>query len=91
MFANLLRLITGQPPADQSSGFVEEIKLVEHVRPRNPRAVKLFLLFWLLIAAKCWLVVWLIERYHMDLNPLWVNAPTIAFALLCTGAYFFRD
>ena len=91
MFANLLQLITRRPPASHSRGFVEEVRLVDHLPARNPRAEKLFLVCWLLIAAKCWLVVWLIDKYHMKLNPLWVNAPTIAFALLCTAVYFFRE
>ncbi|MEO7598369.1 MAG: hypothetical protein ABIV50_05525 [Opitutus sp.] len=91
MFANLLQLITRRPPSDHMRGFVEEVRLVDHVPARNPRAEKLFLVCWILIAAKCGLIVWLIERYHMKLNPLWVNGPTIAFALLCTAVYFFRE
>ena len=43
------------------------------------------------IVAVILLVIWVIEKYHMKLNPLWVNAPTIAFALLCTAVYFFRQ
>jgi hypothetical protein len=27
----------------------------------------------------------------MKFSPLWVNAPTVAFALLCTLVYFFRE
>jgi hypothetical protein len=91
MFANLVQLITGRPPAEHESGFVEEVRLVEHRRPRNPRAEKLFLICWLLIAVKCALVVWLVDKYDMKFNALWVNAPTVAFALLCTAVYFFRD
>jgi len=91
MFANLLQLITRRPPTDHASSFVEEVRLMEHVRPRNPRAEKLFLICWLLIAGKCWLVVWLVEKYDMKFSPLWVNAPTVAFALLCTLVYLFRD
>ncbi len=91
MFANLLQLITRRPPSDDALGFVEEVRLADHVPSRNPRAEKLFLICWLLIAGKCWLIIWLIEKYHMKLNPLWVNGPTVAFALLCTAVYFFRD
>lgn len=90
MFANFLQLMTRRPPSE-GRGFVEEVRLVDHLRRRNPRAERLFLLFWLLIAGKCALVVWLVEKYRMPLDPLWVNAPTVAFALLCTGVYFFRD
>jgi len=91
MFANFLQLITGRPPTENEHGFVEEVRLIEHARVRNPRAEKLFLICWILIAAKCGLVIWLVEKYHMKFNPLWVNAPTICFALLCTAVYFFRD
>lgn len=91
MFANLLQVITRRPPSDAGRGFVEGVRLVDHVPRRNPRAEKLFLVCWLLIAGKCWLMIWLVEKYHMPLNPLWVNAPTVAFALLCTAVYFFRD
>ena len=91
MFANFLQLITGRPPAEHDRGFVEEVRLVEHARARNPRAEKLFLICWLLISAKCGLVIWLVDKYDMKFNALWVNAPTVCFALLCTAVYFFRD
>jgi hypothetical protein len=91
MFANFLQLISRRPATDDSERFVEGVKLVNHVPKRNRRAEKLFLVCWLLIAGKCWLIIWLVDKYHMKLNPLWVNAPTIAFALLCTAVYFFRD
>ena len=91
MFANFLQLITGRPPAEHERGFVEEVRLVEHARPRNRRAEKLFLICWLLIAVKCFLVVWLVDKYHMNFSPLWVNAPTVCFALVCTAVYYFYD
>jgi hypothetical protein len=91
MFANLLRLISRRPPTDDETQFVEGVRLVDHVPARNPRAEKLFLICWLLIAAKCWLMVWLVEKYHMHFSAWWVNAPTVTFALLCTAVYFFRD
>lgn len=91
MIPNLLQLITRRPPSDYDRGFVEEVRLIESVPPRNPRVEKLILVCWLLIAVKCWLVVWLVDKYHMKLDPLWVNAPTVAFALMCTAVYFWRD
>ena len=77
MFANFLQLITGRPPTEHEQGFVEEVHLVNHARPRNRRAEKLFLVCWLLIAVKCFLVVWLVDKYHMNFSPLWVNGPTV--------------
>ena len=91
MFANLLQLLTRRSPTDHDTSFVEEVRLVDHLPPRNPRLEKLILICWVLIAAKCYLVVWLVTKYHMKLNPLWVNAPTVAFALMCTAVYFWRD
>ena len=91
MFANFLQLISRRPPADLSERLVEGVKLIDHTPKRNRRAERLFLVCWLLIAAKCWLIIWLVDKYHMKLNPLWVNAPTVAFALLCTAVYFLRD
>lgn len=91
MFPNLLQLITRRPPPDYDRGFVEEVRLVEYAQSRNPRVEKLILICWLLIAGKCWLVMWAVEKYHMKFNALWVNAPTVTFALMCTAIYFFRD
>jgi hypothetical protein len=91
MFANLLQLLTGRPPNDQERHFVEEVRLIDHVPPRNLRVEKLILGCWVLIAVKCALVVWLVGKYHMKLNPLWVNAPTVMFGLLCTAVYYCRE
>jgi hypothetical protein len=91
MFPNLLQLVTRQPPPDYDRGFVEEVRLIEYLPARNSRVEKLLLVCWILIAGKCWLVTWLIDKYHMKLNPLWVTAPTVMFALLCTAVYFWRD
>lgn len=91
MISTLLQLITRRPPADYDRNFVEEVRLLEHRQRRNPRVEKLIFICWLLIAGKCALVVWLVERYHMNFSPLWVNAPTIFFALMCTAAYFWRE
>lgn len=91
MFANLLQLITRRPPSDHESAFVEEVRLLEHARPRNRRLEKMILACWLLIAVKCALVVWLVNAYHLRLNPLWVNGPTVVFALMCTAAYYWHE
>lgn len=39
---------------------------------------------WLIIAAKCVLVWWAIDHWHVQLNPLWVIGPTVMFAALIT-------
>lgn len=91
MFANLLQVITRRPPSDHDSAFVEEVRLVDHVRPRNRQVERLILVCWIAIAIKCALVVWLVGRYHLRLDPLWVNGPTVFFALMCTAAYYWSN
>jgi hypothetical protein len=91
MFSNLLRLAVRRPPAESGRGFVEEVRFVDALPPRNRRVEKLILLCWVAIAIKCWLVVWLVGKYHMNFDPLWVTAPTVVFASMCTAAYFFRE
>ncbi len=91
MFPKLLKLLHRSLPAETGRGFVEEVRLVEAMPPRNLRVEKLILVCWIAIAVKCWLVVWLVGKYHMNFSPLWVTAPTIIFALMCTAAYFFRE
>jgi hypothetical protein len=59
--------------------------------PRNPRLERFIVAGWLLIIAKSFLVVWVVGHYHLNFNPAWIIAPTVAFALLCTGVYFWRD
>lgn len=95
MFANLLQLITRRsPPAPLAAAydlaFVKEVSVREKTVP-NPRMERLILAGWVLIAGKCWLVTWLIERYRVPINPLWVVVPSVLFALLCTVVYFWRD
>ncbi len=95
VFANLLQLITRRgPPAPLAESydlaFVKEISVREKTLP-NPRMSRLLLAGWVLIAGKCWLVNWLIEKYRVPIDPLWVIIPTLLFALLCTAVYFWRD
>lgn len=88
---NLLQLITRRPPPGHDRHFVEEVRLREHLPRRNPRVEKLILICWILIAGKCGLMIWLIDRYEIKFDALWVNGPTVLFALMCTAAYFARD
>jgi hypothetical protein len=91
MLANLFQLIARRTPPDDPHGFVEEVRVASDARVRNRRVEKVLLGCWLAITGKCWLVIWLIGKYHLALNPLWVNGPTVLFALLCTGVYYFRE
>jgi hypothetical protein len=91
MFPNFLQLSARRPPSsDYDRGFVEEVRLADEVPKHNPRIEKIILVCWILIAAKCGLAIWLIDKYHMNFSSLWVTAPTVAFALMCTVAYFWH-
>lgn len=39
---------------------------------------------WVLIALKCVLVTWAIDRWQVPIHPAWVIAPTLVFAALAT-------
>lgn len=91
MFHNLLQAVSGRPAPEGSCRFVEEVRRVDQVRARPSRVERLILGCWLAIAGKCALVVWLVDKYHMTFNPLWVNAPTVGCALICTALYFWHD
>ena len=69
--------------------FVKEVSV--RTKPvRNRRVERFILLCWVLIAGKTWLVTWLVDKYHIPFNALWVVAPTVAFALLGTAVYYVR-
>lgn len=90
MFADLVRLISRRPPTDYERGFVRSVR-VSDKSPRNRRLERLFAVCWVLIVAKSFAVVWLFDHYHVPVNPLWVIAPTVIFATLCTAVYLLRD
>lgn len=95
MFANLLNLITRRPPPAPLApaydlAFVKEVT-VRRKRRRNPRMERVLVIGWVLIGIKCVLVGWLVGKYHVPIDPMWVIAPSIAFALLCTWVYLRRD
>jgi hypothetical protein len=87
VFHNLLHLVTRRPPIGYDAGFVEEVRLVDHLPRRNRRAERLFIVCWVLIAVKCVVVTWLVAHYRMGFSPLWVTAPTVVFAVVCTAVY----
>jgi hypothetical protein len=90
MFPDFVRLINRRPPADYEKDFVREVR-VRDKPPRNRKVERLILICWAIILLKCVAVVWLFDRYHVPLNPLWVIAPTVIFATLCTAVYLLRD
>jgi uncharacterized membrane protein YgcG len=90
MFADLVRLISRRPPTEYERGFVESVTVTSK-SPRNRRLERLFAICWVLIVIKSFAVIWLFGRYHVPINPLWVIAPTVIFAALCTAVYLLRD
>jgi hypothetical protein len=42
---------------------------------------------WVLIVAKCFLVWWAIGHWNVPIHPLWIVAPTVAFAALATSIW----
>ena len=52
--------------------------------PSSPRVRVVMAAAWVLIAVKCALVWWAVGHWHMPFHPLWIVAPTLAFAGLAT-------
>ena len=90
MFADLVKLINRRPPTDYEQGFVRSVTVTSK-SPRNRRLERLFAICWVVIVIKSFAVIWLFDRYHVPVNPLWVIAPTVIFAALCTAVYLLRD
>ena len=90
MFSDFVRLISRRPPDEYEQGFVREVN-VRQKAPRNARVERMLKLGWALIAVKSLAVVWLFERYHIQINALWIILPTVAFGCLCTLVYLLRD
>lgn len=90
MFANLVQLITHRTPPEFEGSFVQGIRVKERP-PRNLRIERLILACWVLILAKSFLVIWLVDKYHLGFNANWIIVPTVIAASLCTAVYFLRD
>jgi hypothetical protein len=90
MLADFVRLIIRRPPVDYERGFVRGVS-VRRRTPRNRRVELVIEACWAVIVIKSAAVVWLFGRYHVPVSPLWVIAPTVAFAALCTLVYLLRD
>jgi hypothetical protein len=90
MLSDFVRLRNRRPPADYDRGFVRGVSVSRRAQ-RNPRVERVIAICWAIIAIKSVVVVWLFNRYHVPVSPLWVIAPTVAFASLCTLVYLLRD
>jgi len=90
MFANLFQFFSNRDPADFDQPFIEEVRVRRPV-PANPRAEKIILVCWGLIAVKHVLVIWAVHHYAIPFHQLWVNFPTFLLGLVATWAYYARD
>jgi hypothetical protein len=90
MFANLLQWITRQPARGYDRAFVTAVNVSRPV-PRNPRAEKIILVCWALIAIKHVAVIWAVHHYAVPFHQLWINFPTFLLGLVATCAYYARD
>jgi hypothetical protein len=89
MFPNLFSS-SRRPSSEYERSFVQEVT-VKGPSPRNRRLEVLIVLGWILIAVKSVVVVWAVRHYRIPFNPLWVIAPTVAFAILITAVYWKRS
>jgi hypothetical protein len=90
MFANLLQLITRRPPPDFEQGFVRDVHVTRR-RARDRRTERILLAGWVLILCKSFLMIWVVDKYHLKFNANWIIVPTVIAALLCTAVYFRRE
>lgn len=90
MFANLLQFFTRRPVDEIDRSFITEVHARRPV-PRNPRAEKVILLCWGLIAVKHVAVIWAFRHYQLPFHQLWVNFPTFLLGAVATWAYYARD
>lgn len=90
MLADLVRLISRRAGSDYERRFVREVR-VSTKSPRNRRVERVIAVCWVIILIKSFAVIWLFDHYRVPVNALWVVAPTIIFAALCTAVYLLRD
>jgi hypothetical protein len=90
VFSNLLQLISRRSPPSYDLEFVREVRVTRRA-PRSAKSKRLMLAGWILIALKCWSVVWAVGHYNVPVNPLWVTLPTVIFAGVCTLMYFLGE
>ena len=75
-------------PTGNKPDFVKEIRSAQ-ASDRSPWVTRLIIAGWVLIAAKSIFVWWACAHYALPFHPLWVIAPTVAFAALCNGVYLY--
>lgn len=90
MFANLLQWVTRQPALPHEGPFIEAVHVSRPV-PSNPRAERVILICWALIAVKHVAVIWAVQHYAVPFHQLWINFPTFLLGFLATWAYYARD
>ncbi len=90
MFANLLQFFHRRDPDDLDRTFVTSVQVTRPV-PRNPRAERIILLCWALIAVKHVAVIWAVAHYAVPFHQLWINFPTFLLGLVATWAYHTRN
>jgi len=89
MFANFFELFGRKPDAGYEQAFVKEVD----VAPKHGRSIaleRLIWIGWILIVIKCVVVWWACVKYAVPIHPMWVVAPTIMMAVLCTVIYYAR-
>ncbi len=90
MITTLAWLTVRRSAADYERAFVESVATRRPIA-RNAWVERLLLAGWLVVAAKCLLVIWAIRHWSVPFDPLWVNGPTILMAALVTGLYLCRN
>ena len=78
-------------PKDPAQSHVNITLTPQPREPRSPRAEKWIAAGWVLILVNCAVNWWAILAYNVPIHPLWLVAPTIAFAALATALYIWRD
>ena len=48
-------------------------------------------LAWLLIAAKCALVWWAVDKWTIPFHPAWIVGPTLVFAAIASALWAFHQ
>ena len=90
MFANLLQLFSPRHPDTYDTAFIAEVRVHQPV-PASPRAEKIILVCWILIAVKHVAIIWAVHHYAVPFHQLWINFPTFLLGLVATWAYYARD
>lgn len=90
MLTALLHLFSRRSAANYEQAFIRDVEVKERM-PRNPWIERLILVCWLLIVAKCFFVIWAVDKWSIPFSPYWVILPTIMMAALCTAVYYWRD